>query len=764
VLRTLVLLLALGVGLALAPFATGSSNGVVISELQFRGAGGGNDEFVELLNTASANVDISGWRLQGCAGASGAPSARATVPAGIVLEPGQHYLFANSAGAFASIADTTYGTGIADDGGARVTLADGTTAVDGAANEDSSADQCREGTGLAIPTANGDNAFERKSEGRQDTDSNAQDFDGPKVGDPQPFGSPPEPPPATPHEIWEIQGAAHRSPLVGERVETTGVVTAALSNGIYIQDPTPDGDPATSDGIFVFGGHAAVGSAVTVRGTVSEFRPGGAATNLSTTELGSPGLSVAVDSSGNPLPAPVVVGADRFPPLRVIEDDATGDVETSGTFDPESDGIDFWESLEGMRVAVKSAVAVGPTNEFGETPISVDGLAEIRTPRGGVLLRPNDPNPERVILDDEIVPTPAMNVGDRYASDPVGVLDYDFGNFMLEATEAPVRVSRGLEREITASAGKHQLAIATFNVENLAPTDGPAKFDRLASLIVGNLRAPDLVALGEVQDNDGATDSGTTDASVTLDMLVSAIEAAGGPHYQWRQIDPVNDQDGGEPGGNIRVAFLFRTDRGLDFVDRPGGTSTSATQVLGSGKQTRLSASPGRIEPQDPAFDDSRKPLAGEFRYRGETLFVVANHFNSKSGDDPLYGRFQPPSRPSETQRHAQAAIVNHFVDRILARDQKANVVVLGDLNDFDFSETLHILEGHVLSDLIDTLPLRERYTYVFEGNSQALDHILVSSAVAKDRKLAYDVVHVNAEFADQASDHDPQVTRFDLR
>ena len=225
-------------------------------------------------------------------------------------------------------------------------------------------------------------------------------------------------------------------------------------------------------------------------------------------------------------------------------------------------------------------------------------------------------------------------------------------------------VPGGLARETTEAPRRRELAVATFNVENLDPGDGVAKYVRLADLIVHNLQAPDLVALEEVQDNDGPTNSTVTDPSVTLATLAAAIQAAGGPLYDWRQIDPVDDQDGGEPGGNIRVAFLFRTDRGLEFVDRPGGTSTSSTEVLGRGGSTRLSASPGRIEPQDAAFTNSRKPLAGEFRYRGETLFVVANHFNSKGGDQPLFGRLQPPTRSSEVQRHAQAAIVNDFVGR----------------------------------------------------------------------------------------------------
>ena len=108
-------------------------------------------------------------------------------------------------------------------------------------------------------------------------------------------------------------------------------------------------------------------------------------------------------------------------------------------------------------------------------------------------------------------------------------------------------------------------------------------------------------------------------------------------------------------------------------------------------------------------------------------MFAVANHFNSKGGDDPLFGRFQPPVRRTEVQRHQQAAVVAGFVEDLLAADRSANVVVLGDLNDFEFSETLDILEDGGLENLMETLPPWERYSYVFDGNSQTLDQILVS-------------------------------------
>jgi predicted extracellular nuclease len=579
--------------------------------------------------------------------------------------------------------------------------------------------------------------------------------------------------------IRDIQGASHISPVSNQPVlSVTGIVTAlrtvGTTRGFYLQDSLPDANDATSEGIFVFTGSTSnpaamvsVGNSILVSGMVSEFRQGGASSaNLTVTEIVGP-LAIVTQSMSNPLPAAIVIGAGgRMPPATVIDDDATGSVETGGSFDPATDGIDFYESLEGMRVQLNDAVAVGPISDFGsnrEIPVVADaGInAGVRTARGGVVIQATDFNPERVFLNDWIAggPTlPAANVGDSFPGATVGFIDYSFGNFKLQVASMPSLQSGGLPKESTAPAGVNQLAAATFNVENLDPGDPASKFATLATMIVSNLKSPDIVALEEVQDNNGATNNGVTDATATYNTLIGAIQAAGGPLYQFRQIDPVNNQDGGEPGGNIRQAFLFRTDRGLAFVDRPGGTSTNATGVTGSGE---LTFSPGRLDPSNAAFTNSRKPLAGEFTFNGRRLFVIANHFNSKGGDEPLFGRFQPPNAVSEVQRHQQAQVVHDFVAALMAADPNADVIVLGDLNDFQFSDTMEILRGtpSILSPLIDTLPMEERYSYVFEGNSQALDHILVSSHLAT-RPFAYDILHVNSEFAAQASDHDPQVVQ----
>jgi len=757
--------------IALTGTASAVSTDILVSQVY---GGGGNsgatftNDFIELHNIGSAPVDLTGWSVQYAS--AGGTTWQVTALSGTVA-PGAYYLVQEAAGAGGTTPlptpDATGSTAMSATS-AKVALVTTTAALAcGASCSTAAGVQDFIGYGTAndfetapAPTLSNTTADARPV-GAADTDNNAADF---RVGPPHPRNSA-SPPPVPGLHTHDVQGAAHVSPYAGREVlAVPGVVTAKSGNGYWFQDPEPDADPATSEGLFVFTGSApavAVGDSVTVSGTVAEFRPGGSGgtTNLTTTELS--GASTTVLASGQPLPEQTVVGVGGLtPPPAVIEDDATGSVETSGDFDPATDGIDFWESLEGMRVQVADAEVVGPQSAFGELPVVPAG-AGVRTARGGIVLQADDANPERVILDDLLAPVPTANVGDTLGDSALGVLDYSFGNFKLLVTSSPTVTSGGLARETTRAPQSNELAVATFNVENLDPGDPQDKFDRLAAAIVTNLAAPDLVALEEVQDNTGPTDNGVVAADVTLGKLTTAITAAGGPAYQWREIDPVNDADGGEPGGNIRVVLLFRTDRELSFVDRPGGTATSDTDILVEDGKPVLSASPGRIAPTDPAWNSSRKPLAGQFRWRGKTLFVVANHFNSKGGDQPLYGRFQPPARPSETQRHAQAGLVHDFVQRIVQVDPAARVVVLGDLNDFDYSQTTDILTGGgLLTDLPRTLPLPERYTYVFEGNSQVLDHILLTPAVTR---FDYDVVHVNSEFADQASDHEPQVARLRL-
>ena len=759
------------VALLSAPPASAASTGAVINQVY---GGGGNsgatftNDFIELRNLGSTPLDLTGWSVQY---ASAAGTTWQVTPLTGTIPAGGFYLVQEAAGATVvaplPTPDAVGSIPMSATNG-KVALVSSTTQLACGADCDTAAgvvDFVGYGTAndfeaAAAPGLSNTTAAQRVD--GPDTDNNAADFTatGPDPRNSSSEPPPPPPPPAT--RIREVQGAAHRSPVDGGRADVPGIVTAVAARGFYLQDPEPDADPATSEAVFVFTSGAPtvlVGDRVRVAGRVTEFRPGGDDNNLTTTEITVPVVSIV--ERGVALPAPTLVGPGGRVAPPAIRTDAPGDVEASPVFDVTANALDFYESLEAMLVRVVDAVATGPTSDFGELAVLPGGAGGPRTVRGGIRYTYADPNTERVILDDALAPMPDANTGDRLPGAIDAVVDYSFANFKFFVLATPTVVAGNLPRERTRVQRSGELAIATYNVENLDPGDPIAKFDRLAAGIVTSLSSPDIVTLEEVQDDNGPVNDAVVSAGATYALLIEAIVRAGGPRYEVRQIDPTDDADGGEPGGNIRVAFLFRTDRGLSFVDIAGGDAVTPTGVVRDGfLRARLTASPGRIDPLNPAFANSRKPLAGQFRYHGRNLFVVANHFNSKGGDQPLFGRFQPPVRASEAQRHAQALAVRAFHDRIRAIEPLASIVVLGDINDFEFSRTADILVGDGwLLDLPRWLPPAERYTYVFEGNSQVLDHILISLPLAL-RGFEYDIVHLNAEYADQASDHDPQVVR----
>ncbi|MEU5628098.1 MULTISPECIES: endonuclease/exonuclease/phosphatase family protein [Streptomyces] len=570
--------------------------------------------------------------------------------------------------------------------------------------------------------------------------------------------------------IHDIQGSTRLSPYAGRQVtDVAGIVTGVRgygsSKGFWIQDPRPDADPATSEGVFVFTNKApevAVGDAVTVSGTVSEYVPGGTSSgNQSLTEITRP--TVTVVSGGNALPAATTVSARSVPRAYAPEGDGAAGGSVNGlALRPTTYALDYYESLEGMNVRVSDARVVGASDPYTELWVTVKPWENPNRRGGTVYGSYDDRNTGRLQIQSLGKPAdfPVADVGDTLVGTTAGPLDYNqYGGYTLVASEIGALESGGTERESTRRQSTRELAVATYNVENLDPSDDT--FTAHAETIVHRLKSPDIVSLEEIQDNNGATDDGTVAADATIGGLIDAIVAAGGPRYEWRGIDPVDKADGGEPGGNIRQAFLFNPER-VSFTDRAGGDATTATGVRKARGKAALTLSPGRVDPANPAWEDSRKPLAGEFVFRGRTVFVIANHFNSKGGDQGLTAQYQPPSRSSETQRHAQAKVVNTFVKEILAAQKDADVVALGDINDFEFSETARVLEDDgALWSAVKSLPRSERYSYVYQGNSQVLDQILVSPSVRRAGHLSYDSVHVNAEFHDQISDHDPQVLRF---
>jgi predicted extracellular nuclease/2',3'-cyclic-nucleotide 2'-phosphodiesterase (5'-nucleotidase family) len=600
--------------------------------------------------------------------------------------------------------------------------------------------------------------------------------------------------PAPTATIMAIQGAGHVSPFVlgdertaaeffdalpadtfnitGEAVSTRGIVTAVDGRGFNLQDATGDGDDATSDALFVFTDAAptvAVGDEVEVTGTVSEFFPGGTGTrNLPSTQLVGPAVSVI--SEGNDLPAATLLGqGGRVLPSESIDDDAFA------AFEPGADGLDFFESVEGMRVTAQDTLAVAPTNRFGEVFTVVDQGADATglSARGTLNIAPDDFNPEKVQIDftnglDVDVETPQVDVG-ALLGDVTGVIDYDFGNFQILPTEAVTVTPSASEAETTAlTGGEDQLTVASYNVLNLDPNDADGdtdvadgRFAAIAQQIRDNLGAPDIVALQEVQNNDGEVISDVAAANETLQLLVDEIAAAGGPEYVFIDTPdvPVTTNDGelirpvgGAPGGDIRNAFLYDPDR-VDLVE-------GSVNTLGDGDGDAFPFFGGRI------------PLEATFAFDGEEVTLLNNHLSSKGGSAPILGIEQPFDERQEDpdvngsldQRRDQAEAVAARVEELLAAEADANVVVLGDLNEFEFVSPVDEILGENLTNLTDGLPEDERYSFIFQGNSQSLDHILASEALAEGAE--FDVVHTNAEFAEtdaRASDHDPLVARFTI-
>ncbi|KGX85567.1 5'-nucleotidase C-terminal domain-containing protein [Pontibacillus litoralis] len=559
-------------------------------------------------------------------------------------------------------------------------------------------------------------------------------------------------------EIHDIQGTSHTSPYEGKTVQgVDGIVTHIDGSNVYMQEVNPDDNENTSEGILVYERNHGlqVGDFIVVDGEVKEYVLDGYSdrfdTDLTMTEIDA--STIEVKAKDQSLPKPVVLGKNgRVIPDKIIDNDAFEQ------FDPKQDAIDFYESLEAMHVQIDQPTIVGP-QKYGELPVVVhNGADQLVTEAGGYKLSEDDPNPEIMYVQ---VGNYTAKIGDFFNGSITGVMSYDYQNYKIyrDTNEVlPPKEDGAFTPEITTiDQEEEQLTVAAYNIQNFSATSESAKVNKLATSIANNLQSPDVIALQEVQDNNGDKNDGTTEADQSYQRLVDAIVAAGGPTYKYTDVAPVNNADGGKPGANIRVGYLYNPDR-VTLKEAEKGTATEAVEY----KNGDLSKNPGRIAPS--TFTDTRKPLAAEFVFNEQEVIVVNAHFNSKFGDTPLFGKAQPPHLGSEAERLKLVTEVNKFVNNIQADNPKENIVVLGDMNDFEFSKPVQTLQGSELTNLAYTLPETERWTYNYRGNSQALDHILVSNNLADQAKL--DIVHANAPFMEEhgrASDHDPLLAQIDL-
>lgn len=545
--------------------------------------------------------------------------------------------------------------------------------------------------------------------------------------------------------IPEIQGRSHESSVRGEMVVVEGVVSHLVSNGFFIRDEVGDNDDATSDGILVrrVGTGLAVGDRVRVEGIVAEFNSGGFNVR-SDTVIDDPVFLKL--NSGALMPPVIIGGAGRLPPTELIA--------AASEFDPITSGADFWESLEGMVVRIERPIVVGPTDDRKQFYIVAEGGdgATGMNSLGGITSTPGDLNPERIRVQVQAPLNETdfqLAVGDRFAAIE-GAVVFDGGGYELRPAKAEgFTAAQSTPTPIGAAPEEDVLTIAGYNVRNFdpivenaakAPLDGvdddSGNVQAIARQIVDLLGSPDILALQEVQDNDGGEYSDVVAADRTLKAVTDAISTAGGPAYQPLSLNPIDDAVGGQPGGNIRVAFLFN----------PARVSVDPANAK------RIEGAP---------FARTRLPLAAPFNFRGKEIIVINVHLSSKGGSDSPYGPIQPPRDPAGQARLGQTRTVREFI-RNLPPDPNRGVVVVGDFNAFWYEESMLVFSGGepILTNLAMASEPLERISYVFEGNSQSLDHALV--LLGEGQSATVDTLHMNSRqpFSRQISDHDPKLVR----
>jgi hypothetical protein len=393
----------------------------------------------------------------------------------------------------------------------------------------------------------------------------------------------------------------------------------------------------------------------------------------------------------------------------------------------------YYEALEGMLVQVTApAVAVGPTTKYGETPLVLSDWGIDRVMRGdatGMLIFVDDGG-ETTHYDGTSLAFP-LKTGDL-VTNLIGPLAYTYENYKIEPLSVPIITPTVRALPTLEPPGPDQFSIATFNVENLFDPDTPHPDDppipstlqyrhdlgKTAAAIVA-MGAPTIVGLQEVEN------------------IGVARDLAEEPAIARYNYEPV---------------LLEGTDsRGIDNA------------YLVRGDQATIDGAAAYVAPEGLT---SRPPLVITTTLHLDlgdtTLYLLNNHFTSMSGGE----------KPTEPRRTAQAAWNAELVEHILASHPEAYVAVLGDLNSFYDSPPLDLLRDAGLRHVYELVEPERPYSYIFEGESETLDHILVTPSLC-ELLTAVEAVHINADFslplpddtsARRASDHDPVVAVFTVK
>ena len=569
--------------------------------------------------------------------------------------------------------------------------------------------------------------------------------------------------------IGEVQGESHESPLVGKEVVINNVVvTKTDKTGFYVQDKVSDNNPKTSDAVYVASEEKVEsGDLLKVQGTVKEgymeeysVRPGQTfkkpAGSLTVTQI----INATITKLGK---------ADLPKALNISEKMPKDIVDNTPTkYNPETEALDYWESLEGMRVEVTKPKVTGPQYKGDIYVLPGDYKGQKLNNIGGVNLRPGVQNTE--VLPITVGNSFVAKAKDYFNENITGVVTYKNKTYKIDPIDPNalkgLLQDGGLTREVSKIyPSEDKLTIASYNIENFSANNNghdetpEEKVDKIANSFIKEVHSPDIITLIEVQDNNGGVNDGTVDGVKSGEKLAQRIKSLGGPDYKYTEIAPVDGKDGGKPGANIRVAYLYNPKRVTLIGKEKGGSEEAARFVNG-----HLEKNPARIDPTSVHFEKVRKSLAAEFEFKGERIVVIANHLKSKLGDDAIYGSNQPSVENTKAKRIEEAKILNAFIKEGLRQNPNLKFVLTGDFNDFEFSDSVKTIVGNELVNLMAEHEQGDRYSYFYRGSNQSLDNVLISKNI-KD-KVVFSPVHINASFMEEhgrASDHDPVVVQIDF-